>query len=623
MITLLHDPTEAETAREDLLPLLGEATAAAFDPDSPPGIEAGATVAAYLPDAGVARLLPIAAKEGWRLALLPHPKAPHARAGFGLASDPAEAIEDLLDAEGEFQVDLLTCNGEAVLGSVVVGDPLIGRPDAPAPHGPGARVSRFFGLLVSLFRAVPLSLEIETAKNKRLDTAALGLVAVEHGRSTVLTRRLIDDTVANDGMLHALVYAPRSVLVMLWFVVSSALLPRRSDRPRLPGFVGHIKTESLIVRAPKPVRFVVDGVAGTAREITLSVNRGVLGLVPGRHLDATEGTSESKEFFRVEGLLSSEMIDATKARRLPLLFHASPEQFKSLFQLLRENGRTSESYLVLMVLSTMLATFGLFADSAPVIIGAMVLAPLMSPIIAMSMGVLRTSERALLFGSLRAFGWGVAVSLACAVALTWLTPLRTINTQISARLDPTLLDMGIAVASGIAGAYAHAREHVAKSLAGVAIAVALVPPLAVTGIGIGWGDWRIFSGAGLLFLTNIVGMVLAASATFLVMGFSPFRFSWRGLGGAAVATVLVSVLLIPSFARMVDRHRITDTLDGWRSNGVEVREVGITSGSPMRISLTLLSDRPITLEQIDAVRDEIEAMLGREIRLEARVVVAR
>ena len=623
MITLLHDPTDAETVRERVLPLLGEATGMAFDPDQPPEIEAGSTVAAYLPDAGLARLLPIAAGAGWRLALLPHPRAPHARAGFGLASDLAQAAQDLLDAEGEFQADLLTCNGAVVLGSVVVGDPLVGRPDAPQPHGPLARARRFFGLIVSMFRAVPLSLELETAKEKRLDAAALGLVAVEHGRSTVLTRRLLDDTTPDDGMLHALVYAPRSVLVMLWFIVASALLPRRGDKARLPGFIGHIKTETLVVRAPKPVRFVVDGVADTTQEITLSVRRGVLALVPGRHLVAAEGASESKEIFRVEGVLSAEMIDASRGRRLPLLFHASPEEFKSLFQLLRESGRTSESYLVLMVLSTMLATFGLFADSAPVIIGAMVLAPLMSPIIAMSMGVLRTSERALLFGSLRAFGWGVAVSLICAVALTWLTPLRTVNGQIAARLDPTLLDMGIAVASGIAGAYAHAREHVARSLAGVAIAVALVPPLAVTGIGIGWGDWRIFSGAGLLFLTNIVGMVLAAAATFLVMGFSPFRFSWRGLGGAGVAMVLVSALLIPSFARMVDRHRITDTLDGWSTNGVEVREVGIASGSPMRLSLTLLSDAPITLEQIDAVRDEIEAMLGREIRLEARVVVVR
>ncbi|MCC5824455.1 MAG: TIGR00341 family protein [Phycisphaerales bacterium] len=622
MLTLLCDPSETEHARESVLPLLGEAEQRAFDADAPPDIEAGATVVAYLPDAALAHLLPMAANAGWRLGLLPHPKAAHARAGFGLAHDLKDAAADLLAAEGESEVDLLTCNGRVVLGSVVIGDPLTGTPGQERAGAVYGRLTRLGRLLVSLFRAVPLVMELQTAKERRIETAALGLVCVEHGHNALLSRRLVDDTAANDGMLHALVYAPRSVLVMLWFVVLSILLPARA-RARLPGFVGHIKTESLTVRAAKPVAFRVDGVSDSAAEITLAVRRAVLSLIPGRHLEVTEGASESKEIFRVEGLLSAEMIDAAKARRLPWLFRATPEEFKSLFQLLRENARTSESYLVLMVLSTMLATFGLFADSAPVIIGAMVLAPLMSPIISMSMGVLRTGERALLFDSLKAFGWGVAVSLVCAVVLTWLTPLRTVNSQIAARLDPTLLDMGIAVASGIAGAYAHAREHVARSLAGVAIAVALVPPLAVTGIGIGWADWRIFSGAGLLFLTNIVGMVLAAAATFLVMGFSPFRFSRRGLGGAAVATAIVTALLIPSFARMVDRHRITDTLDGWSDNGVELRDIAISSGRPVRISVTLLSDRPVTLEQIDAVRDEIAALLGREIRLEARVVVVR
>ncbi|MCH8535592.1 MAG: hypothetical protein LAT51_11030 [Flavobacteriaceae bacterium] len=72
-----------------------------------------------------------------------------------------------------------------------------------------------------------------------------------------------------------------------------------------------------------------------------------------------------------------EMVD----KRLPLIKHSSTEEYKELFTVLRENAKTKSSYLILMVLSTLLATFGLFADSTPVIIGAMILAPLISPVI--------------------------------------------------------------------------------------------------------------------------------------------------------------------------------------------------------------------------------------------------
>jgi uncharacterized membrane protein len=78
------------------------------------------------------------------------------------------------------------------------------------------------------------------------------------------------------------------------------------------------------------------------------------------------------------------------------------------------------------------------------------------------------------------------------------------NRWILSRLQPNLLDLGVAIVSGIAAAYAHARESIQKSLPGVAVAVALVPPACVMGVGIGWLDWSIISGAGLLFLTNLI-----------------------------------------------------------------------------------------------------------------------
>lgn len=145
----------------------------------------------------------------------------------------------------------------------------------------------------------------------------------------------------------------------------------------------------------------------------------------------------------------------------------------------------------MMILSTLITAFGLYADSAPVIIGAMILAPLISPIVSFSMGLIRYDSN-LLKVSFKTILIGTFASLLFASFVSIIIPLKVVTSEISARLTPTLLDLGIAVASGVAAAFAHAKEGIAKSLAGVAIAVALVPPLVVAGVGIGWMDWDVF-----------------------------------------------------------------------------------------------------------------------------------
>lgn len=626
MFTLLYEQADEAIMHEKVLPLFADhqATAIPFDTEHLKELPERTTVVAYLNDAALKRLFAEAPKHDWTLSLLPHPGAKHARLGMGIASKLDEAAADILTHDDDPpHVDLMSCNGTVVLNSVVIGDPFTGTPGSAAVEGPFARLRRFLKLTIDLLRTTPARVKLKTAKGQEIETAALGIIVVEHARSALLSRRIIDDSAANDGMLHALVYAPRSVAAMLGFLFRSVLLPRPASAAKLPVFVGHIKTESLHITPARAIGFSIDGQRGEGEEIILGVQRDAITLIPGRHLAVEKAPAEPKEAFRVKGLLTTEALDAMKARKLPIINHASPDEFKDLFQMLREGARPSESYIMLMILATVLATFGLFSNSAPVIIGAMILAPLMSPIVAMSMGVLRVNERNLLLESLKACALGVGVALGCAVLLTWLTPLRTLNSEIAARLNPTLLDMGVAVASGVAGAYAHARAQVTKSLAGVAIAVALVPPLAVSGIGIGWGDWTVFSGAGLLFLTNFAGMILAAAGTFLVLGYSPFRFSGRGLASAIAAVVIVSVLLIPSFSAMVTKHNIIDRLDGWSTNGISLRDITIQLETPLRVSVTLLAKDEIDLDTIDGMKAKIEERLGRDIVLEATVRVVR
>jgi uncharacterized hydrophobic protein (TIGR00271 family) len=622
-ITLLFDPEQEQVVREKFLPRLAEHTvvAVAFEGTLPEAAGPETTLLTYLSDAMLKPLVPEILLRKCRLALLPHSDMKHAQIGYGIASRWEDALDDVIAAEDSVEVDLLYCNGQPVFNSVVIGDPFTLTPGTAATEGVWARLRRFARLIATLGKITLHPFKLSTQKERILDTAALGIVVVEHGRSSVMARRIIGDSAVNDGMLHALVLAPRSVLEMAWFLLRSLVLRGIGRDGRLPAFIGHIRTEALRIESPKAVGYAVDGVSDSTQAIELNVAARALKVIPGRNLQVDKG-AEAKEVFRVQGLPTGEAVTSLVSKPLPWIHHAATEEFRELFQMLRENARVSESYLILIMLSTLLATIGLFANSTPVIIGAMILAPLMAPIISLSMGVLRRQEY-LLIESAKSLGWGVLLALACATLLTWIMPLHTINSEISARLSPTLLDLGVAVISGIAGAYAHARAEIARSLAGVAIAVALVPPLSVAGIGIGWGEWPVFWGAFLLFLTNLVGIVLAAAFTFLLLGYSPFGRAKRGLVLSMILAGIVSVPLAMGFFRMVDEHRIVLTLEGWESEGVQLRDVKIRSVKPLYLSARLLAGQPVDSARIDRVKQDIEALLRREITLEATVAVVR
>lgn len=201
----------------------------------------------------------------------------------------------------------------------------------------------------------------------------------------------------------------------------------------------------------------------------------------------------------------------------------------------------------LMLLSTAIAVFGILADSTAVVIGAMLVAPLMFPVLGGAAAVVmgwprRIVSRALLVAV------GSVLSVMLAAVISFIVPGHTdpLPAELMARTSPNLLDLGIALAAGAAGAYGQVRRHAADALTGVAVAVALVPPLAVVGITLQLTEWQLALGALLLFLANVVGIVIAASATFLAAGFVPGRNPLkghpqiiRGISWAAIAAIIV------------------------------------------------------------------------------------
>lgn len=207
-------------------------------------------------------------------------------------------------------------------------------------------------------------------------------------------------------------------------------------------------------------------------------------------------------------------------------------------------------FVSLMMLSTAIAVFGILSDSTAVVIGAMLVAPLMLPVLGGAAAIVMGWPRRILHRAILVAA-GSVLAVALAAAISFLVPGRVtpLPAELMARTSPNLLDLGIALAAGAAGAYGQVRRHAAEALTGVAVAVALVPPLAVVGITLQLTEWQFAVGAALLFLANVVGIVIAASATFLAAGFVPGRNPLKGhtqiLRGVSWAAIAAIIVVIP------------------------------------------------------------------------------
>ncbi len=182
-----------------------------------------------------------------------------------------------------------------------------------------------------------------------------------------------------------------------------------------------------------------------------------------------------------------------------------------------EDAGFTGRYAFMATLSCGIAVLGLLQSSPAVVIGAMLISPLMGPIVGLGFSLaifdwheFRRSAIALVIGS--------AMAVAFAMLIVGLSPLTDATREIVARTRPTLFDLLVAVFSGLAGGYATIKGR-GGAIVGVAIATALMPPLAVVGWGLAEGSWAAASGAGMLFLTNLVAIALTVTILARLYGF--------------------------------------------------------------------------------------------------------
>jgi len=223
------------------------------------------------------------------------------------------------------------------------------------------------------------------------------------------------------------------------------------------------------------------------------------------------------------------------------------KQDQNVFQNLYNGASPTIEYYILTVLSCLIATTGLLQGSTATIIGAMIVAPLMTPILAFSLGVIWGDLGLIKTASLSLFK-GIFISLAISSALAFLIPMEGYSSEITARTAPTIFDIIVAFASGLVGAYGNANKRISNTLVGIAIAVALMPPLCTIGIGIGTMNRAIASGASLLFLINLVSISLAGAIVFWGMKIHPLSATDGAVRKRAVSQIAVSIIILAAIS---------------------------------------------------------------------------
>ena len=319
---------------------------------------------------------------------------------------------------------------------------------------------------------------------------------------------------------------------------------------------------------------------------------------------------------------------------------------------------SSLSYWLGIVFSAGIATFGLIQNSPAVIIGAMLISPLMGPIMATGLG-LAVGDLYLALKAIANLVASIAVAVGLSALIVWLLPFHSATTEILSRTNPTLLDLGIALFSGLAGSVVVGRTDGAgvAALPGVAIAVALMPPLCSVGFGVGSGlNSRIVGGAGLLFLTNLVAIVSSAFGVFLLVGMNSTelaeqmeksregellarrlghgrmgraltqtgRLGWRIL----ILAILLAAIALPlknAFVQLTEEASARSTVqqvvkDLLPSGALVSQQVDVGRHN---IAVHLFSTKQVSPERQQKARDEIQRRSGRPTQLSVSSVASQ
>lgn len=280
-------------------------------------------------------------------------------------------------------------------------------------------------------------------------------------------------------------------------------------------------------------------------------------------------------------------------------------------QALKDDVDFRGSKVWILIFAIMIASLGLNVNSTAVIIGAMLISPLMGPIIGLGLG-LGIMDLDLVKRSFRNLAVMTLISIITATIYFWLSPLSQAQSELLARTQPTIYDVFIALVGGAAGILASSTRNKGNVVTGVAIATALMPPLCTAGYGLAQGNMGYFLGAGYLYLINTVFIGLSTLIMVRVLGFPQRQFIDKArelkfkrwiifiaVGMALPSIYFGAVLVGKSIAEDGARRFVRDQLD--TSSNQVVRETLDTESEPKRLEVVLLG-QALPDHYIDSIR---------------------
>jgi uncharacterized hydrophobic protein (TIGR00271 family) len=295
-----------------------------------------------------------------------------------------------------------------------------------------------------------------------------------------------------------------------------------------------------------------------------------------------------------------------------------------------ETYRRLVNFFVLLLLATVIATYGVLSKSTATVIGAMIVAPLMGPIMATAAAVVMGSaQRAM--RSLALVIIGVISVILLSILLSLIVPDVTIsfidNPEIASRISPGLFALFTALGAGAAGAFIISRAEIADSMGGVAIAISLVPPLCVVGISISQGEWLAAGGALLLFMTNFFAILFAGGLVFMMLGLGKLaldetqvRLRRRSFVLIIFGTLFVTIpLLLTGYRTIVDAratNKATTVVQEWLQ-GTTDRIVTVGANGQL-ISVSIEGSDP--LKSVADLAGQLEKVLRHPVTVSLRVV---
>jgi uncharacterized hydrophobic protein (TIGR00271 family) len=562
------------------------------------------------------RILHLATQHQFSVGLVPMAEQKNLVRCYDLPDQPEAVIDLALRRDGQV-VDLILCNDEILFFKATIG------------RLPLFDVSSDVGLIVLIRQAFRkifglrlLKFTFKTGEGTKIKTAACGCMIIQHHKHSLASRLIAHDSSLTDGMISLIVSAPFSITEYVKFLFQARRT--RENKRHLPSTIGYIKTAQLDIETEQELAVTIDEQQVTRTPLHCTTLPQAIRLNVGEALrEKGKQKQAAKETIKTENLPTGKEISKAIKKTIPFFAYASEERFRDLFTALRTDAKTTPAYLVLILLSTMLATLGLYLSSSSVVIGAMLLAPLMAPIVALAMALLRQDTK-MARRSTATIVAGVILALFASGLISLLFPYKPITSEMLARLNPTLLDLGVALIAGIAGAYTKSFKEILQSLAGVAIAVALVPPLAVAGIGLGRGDVYFFAQAFLLFSTNLIGITLAATFTFRALGYSAVVGSKRSLAFVAMIMLLISIPLYLSYQRIVYKSVFERS---WRQERFLVNDkyLIIQKADVVHyrnrevLTIEILAREPLSRNDLAQLKRKIQTHFSKKLEIRAKV----